>query len=235
MAIAFISATTLDLSAETGSTSVTVPAGADFGVLCWSGYALAGLNVSSMTLNSVARTNIASVTLTGSPDDNGHGMEYWLDPADGSQTLAWTWTNEPLAGEGPAAAIAWFSGVTQTAPIRDGDIDNNSSTGGSSNTVTIDSNTTDYVLGFCGSWQNTLDLAGTGQTNLAASFTANGRFGRFGSETTPGASSTTFDAPTASDGILTAISIKVAAAGGKSPPIESRGQHALRVNALYRM
>jgi hypothetical protein len=226
------------MTATSGSQSVTVTSGTDFAVFCWNGYSLSGLNISALTLNGVAFTDIPSVSFTGSGDNYGHGMEYWLTPSSGSQTLAWTWTNEPLAGEGPVVQVLFFSGVTQTAPIRDGDIEEKASTGGSSNTVTIDSTATDYVLGFCASWQNTIDCAGTGQTNLAPAFTGGSRFGRCGTETTPGSSSTTFDAPTAADAFLTAISIKEAAAGGGGghpTSGRSRGSQHVRSSATYRM
>lgn len=214
MAVTFISATTLTLSAASGSTSVTVPSGTTLAVVVWNGYALAGLNVSSMTLNSVARTNVAAASHAGDADTYGNGIEYWISPASGSQTFAWTWNNTPLSGEGPCAQILFFSGSDTSSPIRAGNFDNSGSTGGgSSATINVTSNSTDYVLGFCASWHNTIDCAGTGQTNLTAAFTTNSRSGRCGSETSPGASSTTFDAPTADDADISAISIKVASAG----------------------
>lgn len=215
MAISVLSTANLDLSAASGSTSVTVSSGTTLAVLVWNGYSMAGLNVSSLTLNSVARTNVAAASHTGDADTYGNGVEYWISPTSGSQTLAWTWTNTPLSGEGPCAQIIFFDGTETSTPIRAGNFDNTgSTTGGTTATINVTSNSTDYVLGFVASWHNTIDCAGTGQTNLTAVFTANSRSGRCGSETSPGASSTTFNAPTADDADISAISIKVAAGGG---------------------
>lgn len=221
MAIALLGTETLTLTAESSSVSVTVPSGTDFAVLVWDGYALAGLNISSMTLDSVARTNVAAASAAGTDGLYGHGMEYWLTPDAGSQTLAWTWTAEPLGGEGPAVQILYFSGVDQTTPVRDGDI-HVLSGGGSANTVTIDSTATDYVLGFCASWQNSIDCSDAGQTNITATFTGGSRFGRCGTETSPGSSSTTFDT-SGTDANMSAISLVEAEEGGEEPapaPIE---------------
>jgi hypothetical protein len=42
-------------------------------------------------------------------DKHGHGVEYWLAPADESPSLAWTWTNTPDIGGGTEAQVLFYS------------------------------------------------------------------------------------------------------------------------------
>ena len=93
-------------------------------------------------------------------DESGIGVATLTSiPATGSQTLAWTWSAGGARSEGGAIVLIYVKDANTADVYRDADAD--SRTGLTQPTVTIDSLTTDLVLGYGSSTATNPSLTAT--------------------------------------------------------------------------
>lgn len=140
---------------QTSSSSVTVGAGATLFVVCTSGY-LASANAMSgttPTLNGVACTGKLSID-----SDTGAfmgAMFYWVNPATGSQTLAWSWAI--AINNGVLFVVGSYSGVDTASPVRSSS-GVQAPAGGTISTASLTAQTADLVV----AWSSRFSGGGAG-------------------------------------------------------------------------
>lgn len=203
-------------SANSGSTSVTVPADATCAIVFWSGWFGSGTpSMSSISLGS-SMTIVENAAVSGGT--SARGCAILVNPSTGSQTFAWDWSGTATLDEGCPYMIRFFKGVNTGDPIRDSD--NTGWTGTATNSVTLTTSSDDYVVGvvqsyFAGTGQNPEGApAGSGQTVDEDNFdSGNSEFADLAHEDSPGESSTDFSG-TGHFGTIVAVVLKQAPAGG---------------------
>jgi len=162
-------ASQVNASGGDGSTSVTVPADCTAVVAQWSHFdGNGGTTLSGLTLNGVsffpAEVQIAEGAVT---NEAGHGIAVLLNPATGSQTLAWTWSAGAGRTEGGWIVLTYVKDVNLADPVRASAVDAQISTDNCS--VTLATETTDLLLAGCQSFNtSTPGLDGTVYINNAA-------------------------------------------------------------------
>ena len=138
-------ASQIDASAASGSTSVTVPADCTAAVAFWAGFDAAASTLSTLTLGGNSFTTQSEKTTQTPADTTGTGVATLTNlPGTGTQTLAWAWSNASARDEGGGLVIVWAKSVNTADLVRDADTDHD--TGSTIPSVTIDSTTTDLVL-----------------------------------------------------------------------------------------
>lgn len=209
----------IQTAANASSQSVTVPADADLVVIGVSGYESGSpFTNGSLTLNSVALTkNIAD-------DDSAFqgGQFYLVNPATGSQTLAWDWGGTAALFGGVILVLRFYKGVDTADPIRDSHA--SQAAAGVFATDTLTAQTDDLVTAFSwmfgGSpepvtWTNATEIDEYGAFTFANASLA---------EVAPSGNvqiTATWD--TASDGGIAALVLQPAA-GSASPTVNPTGQ-----------
>lgn len=152
MAIAYIGSALVESQSQNVSTSITIPAGATFCVLC-AGY---DSEPSTITLDGQTCTLIDTVNFNSG---FAYAKTYWVAGfSTGSKTFVCDHSNKPHFGA--PYMFMFFSGVATSDPIRDHD----TSTAGTD--ITLDSSTTDMLVGFEVSSDCGADLTHTGQTEI---------------------------------------------------------------------
>jgi hypothetical protein len=121
MAVAGVgSVITVDASAASGSTSITIPDGTNYlliGVGCWNGSStVTTLSAGAITIGGVSATALVSFT-------NGDGglpstIFGVANSGTGSQTFAWDWSGTDSLDEGGKIHIRAYSGVDTADPVR---------------------------------------------------------------------------------------------------------------------
>src|SRR5690606_3374950 len=82
------------------------------------------------------------------PAETGVGVAVLLNPSTGTQTLAWTWSDNDVRAEGGEIILVYIQGANTADPVRDAAVD--SATSNTDVSVTIDTEPGDLVLGFAG-------------------------------------------------------------------------------------
>lgn len=121
MAIERISYSNISNStANSGTVAITVPADATLAVLMLSGY-----NGTTNYFTGGTDPTINSVTMsqiTGTDGDTGKWMGaifYLVNPATGSQTLAWDWAGTGTGDQANIFVMAYYKGVDTADLVRD--------------------------------------------------------------------------------------------------------------------
>lgn len=162
----------------------------------------------SLTIESVSYDEIVAYT-TGAANDSCAGVAAWYNPGTGAnQTIDVTWGDTPLSGDGPICYIVCTKDGDTTG-WRDADADGAAAT--TATTVTIDSETTDFLLGFNANVELTVPGTPAGWTSEDA-HQNNSAEGRLSSRAGL-ATSTTFDGQDEDYGAVAAVSIKEAITG----------------------
>jgi len=157
---------TVNTVADSGSTSITVPADADAIVVGIAGYENSGpgsvankLDGAVITLGGQQLTFITGVISNPGGDLSGMYGRTQL-PGTGSQTLSWNWEGSSSWDEGGTLLVRFLKGVDQTEvnPCRDWD---QAGTVGATSpqsvlTNEIDAEPGDYAVAVCGAWSSTL-------------------------------------------------------------------------------
>ncbi len=138
-------ASQVNASAASGSTSVTVPAGATAAVAFWAHFDAASSTLSTLTLNGVSFTTRSELSDNVPADASGTGVATITTlPAPGSTTLAWAWSAGGARAEGGGLFVVWVKDVNTSDVYRDADTAH--ATSGGAVAVTIDTAATDLVL-----------------------------------------------------------------------------------------
>lgn len=201
-------ASQVNASAGNGSTSVTVPEGCNAVVAfaCWwDGNANSTL---SLTLGGNALTTRASRVDVS--DLNAVYVGTIVNPTEGSQTLAWTWSNGGARSEGGEIILVYIQDANTADLFRDADVA--AQTGSTAPSITIDSNSTDLVVAYGMRYNSVAGSVGvTGTAFINDAFLNQHIYDV--TEVTAGASSTTVTITTTPTySAVAAISLKEAAA-----------------------
>jgi len=105
-------------SANSGTTSVSVAADAEFFAVCLSGFenTASFFSAGTLTLGGTARTGV--VAFDADTTKFQGALFYWTLPATGTQTLAWDWAGANAAQEGALFAYGSYKGIDTASPIR---------------------------------------------------------------------------------------------------------------------
>ena len=107
--------TTIQNSLQSDSQSVTVPTDATLCVVMATLYN-GTANWIAPNPVSLGGTNLTTLQKTDEQTDNGHvWLGYLVNPATGSQTLAWDWGATPSVGAN--IAVSFYKGVVTTNPV----------------------------------------------------------------------------------------------------------------------
>lgn len=201
----------VNASAGNGSTSVTVPAGANGAIAFWAHWdGDGGSTLATLTLGGnafTARSQIAEGFVGG---ESGVGVASLASlPAAGSQTLAWTWSAGAARSEGGEIVVVWIADMNVSDPFRDAKTD--SGTGSGNVTVTVTTDVSDLLIAFAQRFAGgNPALDGTVFIDNA---TVNSETYDV-SEVTPGAGSTVINMTGEDYSSMAAISLKSAGGGG---------------------
>lgn len=157
---------------NTGSTSITVPSGANYCIIGLHFWVNNTNTTCTLTLNDVTASAIELVPL----DYNEESVYMYGVPIaeSGSKTFTWSWTNSPDIGSGVGYTFMFFSGVDQSDPIRDSAYNHHPEGQGSTlTTPAINTSLSDLVAILTTDYSGSGSLVGYDQT-VILSGTANG-------------------------------------------------------------
>ena len=156
MAADYVGVSLVTSTSHNSSTSITVPAGATFALVCFGGYDWANAGAgSSCSLAGQAGTFVANAGAAGGADELS--MIFRVSGfATGSQTL--TWVLNGTLYDGLQIAVLFFSGVDAT-PIR-----SSGTSLATSISIALSSIAGDMGVLFISDWNYDCSSAGTGQT-----------------------------------------------------------------------
>lgn len=163
MAVSFISDQVVTTSADSGSTSISVPSDCDFvamGVGAWTGGARVLMPMTTLSINGVNSTSLQS---SNDSNFNKIDLRRLLAPAVGSQTLAWDFGGTGTIAEGALIFLAYFKGVDQTSPI----IGSGKASGAGDVTGLGTAGADDMMCGFSVSFDTAVTVTGSSQTSLS--------------------------------------------------------------------
>lgn len=215
-------------SGGSSSTSVTVPSDCNLVVAFWAHWdGNGGSTLSSLTLNGVGFT-VQSQRAEGSPADaNGVGVATLVNPATGSQTFAWTWSAGGARSEGGEIVLVYIKDANTGDPYRAAGNDYcRLQVVDGAPSVSISSNTTDLVLGFAECYTGT-NPALSGSTPFIDNAAVNSHIYDVG-QITAGASSTTVTMNAVDYSCVAGISLKESTATYGKPYLRSRKSMTFR-------
>lgn len=114
----------IESTANSGSQSITVPSDATLIVVTVTGYTSGetATRLTSGTLTLAGNSLTAQVVAAaGTTDYDLAGVFYRVNPATGSQTLAWDWNGTATWTDGGHIIYAFYKGVDTASPIKDSD------------------------------------------------------------------------------------------------------------------
>ncbi len=132
----------IDSSANSGSTSITVPADATAIVVFWRGWLSGTISMSSLTIAGAALSLAENVATSGDADAVGVG--YKIGPATGSQTFAWDLTGTTALDEGSPYIVCYLKDTNAGDPVSDSDTAATASAGPTTESVTLTTASTDF-------------------------------------------------------------------------------------------
>src|SRR5690606_6749430 len=217
-------ASLVDASGGNGSTSVDVPANCNAVVAFWSHWNFnSGSTLSGLTLDGDSFLPAAAELAEGAtPDESGVGVAVLVNPSTGTQTLAWTWSDNDVRAEGGEIILVYIQDANTADPVRDAAVD--SATSSTDVSVTIDTESDDLVLGFAGMFNFQGSEPGTPDISLTEfidNAVINSHMFDVGEDVAPSSPSTTVDMTGEHYSWIAAISLKAAAPPG--------GQDLIRV------
>lgn len=146
----------INASAASGSIAVSVPADCNLIVAFWAHWdANANTTLATLTLNGIsflpAKAELAEGAAT---DESGVGVAILVNPATGSQTVAWAWSAGGARTEGGELVLVFYRDGNASDPFRaaavDANIQNFNALASLAGTLT-----TDRVVGFTQSYTGT--------------------------------------------------------------------------------
>lgn len=142
-------------SAGNGSTSVTIPGGANGAIVFWSHWdGDVGATLSGFTLGGNPLTFLEQLPEGGVGSKSGVGAGVFTTlPPPGSATAAWTWSNGGSRSNGGEIIIVWIAGMNLDVPVRDTSVVAQS--GGTDVSAFVLAGNDDLVLAFAESWGGT--------------------------------------------------------------------------------
>lgn len=145
-------ASQVDGSAASGSTSVTVPADCNLVVAFWAHWdGNAGSTLSTLTLNGVSiLTDSTQLAEGATTDEPGIGVGILANPSTGSQTLAWAWSAGGARAEGGEIVLVYVKDANLSDIYRARGLD--AQTFHNNCSVTLATETTDLLLAFAESF-----------------------------------------------------------------------------------
>ena len=165
--------TTITSTLQSSSQSVTVPADATLAVVMASLWrnATNWIAANPVTLGGV---NLTTLQRTDEQTGNEHAwLGYLVNPATGSQTLAWNWGAAPT--EGVNIAVVFYKGVVTSNPVVS-----------SGEQLTTDTDLTgliagpdDMMVGVAATYTSAPTVTDSGQTQLAVMGPTAGAYGGF--------------------------------------------------------
>jgi len=210
-------ASQVNASAGSGSTSVTVPADCTAAVAFWSHFNTLGAStLSTLTLGGNAFTTRSEIACkTPASDTTGTGVATLTAlPGTGTQTLAWGWSDSDARDEGGGLFLVYVKDVDTSDIYRDAKTLNQAGT--STISFSLTTITTDLVLGMGQSF------SGTNPNLTATVFIDNASFNSElydVSEITAGASSTTVQITSGDYPTIAGISLKTAPVAPDALPL----------------
>jgi hypothetical protein len=166
--------TTIENSNQTGSQSVTVPADATLCVVMAAFYrnATNWIAANPVSLNSV---NLSTLKKTdGVNDVEQVWLGYLVNPATGSQTLAWNWGN--TFTEGAVICVVFYKGVDTSDPV----VSSGTQTNDTYDLTGLTAGADDMMVGVVGTWNTSpSSVTDNGQTELAITGPVNTCYGGF--------------------------------------------------------
>jgi hypothetical protein len=204
---------------NSGSTSVTIPAGATFALIT-----AAAWNSTAFTSNAITLDGQTATLILASPIGGGEGgFTYRVSgfSVGSGKTFAWDWNGTSDPGDGALYQIVFFSGVDLVSPVRDSDYAAQSPT----ETPLIDTSATDLVVVWASGYDApSMDLGVSGQTEQIAAWSYNNCYAA--AATIPGTAGQISGHGTGIDayGTLTAISLQAAAGGATGNPYYAYAQ-----------
>lgn len=197
---------TVASTANSGSTSVNIPAGTKRVILFASGWLNGTVTLNTLTLGGQSMSVVGGINNSPTPGGWPLVVCATLDnPPTGSQTLAWDFTGSTNFAEGVCYGIVPYS-ADGTVEIRDAA--SVTWEGFATEDVTVDSTATDQVIGWACSYDPGADADAnqTGQTVIVDNFTSANHCIDIAFVNSPGASTTTFSAFADYGGII-AVSV----------------------------
>jgi hypothetical protein len=197
--------------AGSGSGSHTIPADCNLVVAHWAHFdSNGGTTLATLTLNGVsflpAKAEIEEGSIT---DASGHGVAILVNPATGSQTVAWAWSGGGARTEGGWIVLVFYKDANTGDPFRAADVDVQVSTNNCS--VTISSDPTDIISAACQSFNANPSLDGSVFIN---DVTLNSERYDVSDVTPSGGASTTVNMTGEAYSSMSAISLKASADTG---------------------
>lgn len=204
-------ASQVDASAGNGNTTVTVPVGCNLATAMWAHFDNGtDSTLATLTLNGVGFTISSQIAVNNAGGLSGAGVAFIENPATGSQTLAWTWSNGSARLEGGWIAVTYVADANVGVGDAVRDSDSTAQSGSNNTALTLTTETTDLVLAAAQSFSANPALDGTVYINnvTVASEVYDA------SEVTAGAGSTTINMTGEAFSSMTAIALKAVAGGG---------------------
>lgn len=204
---------TVNASANSGSTSVTVPADCTGIAVFFNAWISGAVTLTSMTLNGASIT--IDQNLPSSGDAACVGVGHIVNPATGSQTFAWDWSGTGAIGESGVFHLVFLKDVNTSDPISDHDALTSATAAATTHSLTLTTAATDFCLGAIFAYLNgpTGDPTSSDQTVFIDSYLFNNYSSDVFQENTTDSPSTVMNA-TGEYASLAAISWK--AAGGNA-------------------
>lgn len=136
-------------SAGDGSDTLIVPFDTTLAVAFWFHWdGNTSTTLSTLSLGGSAFTELQDLAEGATTDEYGGGVGYLENPPTGHRTLSWTWSAGGARSEGGSIVIVYVKGHKTGDIVRDSDVIAELS--GVAASITIDSDTTDLVLGLGG-------------------------------------------------------------------------------------
>lgn len=221
-------ASQVDGSGGSGSTSVTVPVDATMAVALWSCFDTPAITMSSLTLGGNAftiQTQIANVTTVGS-EKSGVGVAILENlPGTGAQTFAWNWSNAGALDEGGGIFLVWVKDHNRGDAVRGTATDAGT---GSANVLNIPTTDVDDLLL---ALAMSFNFGGSNPALDGSVFVNNALIGGDSydvSQVTPGSPTTTINMTGEDYSAMVSISLKVAS------PLISRSQRSRNPKPILR-
>lgn len=224
------SASTLDISASSGSSSITVPGDCNLVVAFWSHWDGSSSTMGTLSIDSdsflPAVLETADGTWEADSNASGIGVAILENPSTGSQSVSWAWSTGGAREEGGALVLVYIKDANIGDAVRHSALDAESGATVPSAVVTTDE--TDLFLAYRanngGETQGGLLFGGNAPgTTFVDDFVANGHIVDVGETTSPPTGTITVTASLPAFAAVIGISLKASEDSG-TDIIESGAQ-----------
>lgn len=219
-----VSSLTIDSSANSGSTSITVPT-CEACLFFWDGwFGDEGVEMLTAAINAAGFTLLQNLPITSGNDACGVGI--LLSPDAGTQNFTWDWSGSSAVGDGPVFYLAFYDDINAGDPVADSDADQTGGGGDTTKTITLSTpNGDEHVIGFVNVYNDTPDGNPTGgQTVIAASHGFNSNYGLIAEVDATGSPTTDFSG---NGNYVKVVAVALKAVGGGPEPSVGSGRKSL--------